>query len=52
MLLMYYNWKGKYYSIKLNKEIPNNLNEERLNISELLFSKTQCYEIIDGEKSI
>lgn len=45
--------KGKYNSINLNKKIPNNLNEEeRFKYFRSFYfpGKTQCYEIINGEK--
>ena len=45
--------KGKYYSINLEKKIPDNLTEEeRFKYFRAFYfpGKTQCYEIINGEK--
>ena len=45
--------KGKYYSINLEKKIPDNLTEEeRFKYFRAFYfpGKTQCYEIINDEK--
>ena len=45
--------KGNYYSINLNKKIPDNLMpDERLKYFRAFYfpGKTQCYEIINNEK--